>query len=910
MPKFVGTWVAAGNDPITIDSETRGGLQVVANSSERLNIQYSRRKIGMRVVQADTQIVYKLLNLGSDGVALSESDYAIDSIVAGSNIVISNGTASLNSNVNITSLTASNIFVAGTASVAMLNTVNQQSLQIGDKYIIIMSGATDHTTLSGSGILWGSGSTGPTYGPNGEHAYVRYDSVTDKLEIFPGLETSVITASSISASNYVGVSIPINSGAAGRVAYYPSPGGTTIDDSGIYWDNATSRVGIGTTTPERTLDINGAQIIRGLRLYHSASSENYEVQFGPGAGVGDNDQNYGIFVPTGSSTGRRLALTVGGNGIFVSGTSAGSNLGVNTNTPDQKLVVSGTSILKFHVNALGDISSNTSIRPHFSGANSDFSIYEGNVGSGILRFRVSSSGDTNLAPSGGKVGIGIPTPAYKLEVNGTISGSAVYGLSGASAQFPNFTNDVRAQFTAGTNITINNGQISASGGAGSGTVNTGSAGYIAYYPSLGTTVDDTSQIYTDGTNVGVGTTTLGAKLDVGGTVKLSRNDVSAEGGEIQFARASDNVTKWIIDTRGTGDLSDLRIFDNSSSMAIYVQSQTRNVGIGGTTSPSSKLYVDGTITIGTNNQVYQAGVLGYNDTNWGFLYRPPRTGSLGAHNFEAADGTDLLIIQNGGNVGIGTTNPSSYKLQVNGTISGSSVYGLSGASAQFPNFSSDVRKQISSTGTGGSYDSSTGVITFAAAATTVNDIYGTTNQIYLDDGVNPASTGPLNLKDTNIFLSLPQSIATTDIVTFNRVLLTDASPLDNSNAISAKNAPKAWAKIRLASTPSYIDRYNFTTSIAWTIVGQKLAVTCSLPSSVLLSGSINSHINYSTLITAPNLMAFPTITNVQADTAKPTTATTFIINFTDYNQNLKTMTSSPYIDSVPQLNINLFGLIP
>lgn len=409
---------------------------------------------------------------------------------------------------SITNLTSSNIrilndlFVAGTASVAMLNTVNQQSLQIGDKHIIIMSGATDHATLSGSGILWGSGSTGPTYGPNGEHAYVRYDSVTDKLEIFPGLETNTLTASFISSSNYIGLNVG-------------SVGGVTT----AVW-----------------------------------------------------------------------SLMTGSTNITVT---------------------NGTSSLKNSVTGLTSVSS------------------------------TGFTGSLNGNASSATTAITAQTASY------VATGSAI----------ATFTNDVRKQISGSGVISYNNstGIISYTGGAGGGTVNTGSAGYIAYYPSLGTTVDDTSQIYTDGTNVGIGTTTLNAKLDVGGTVKLSRNNTLDEGGEIQFGRAVDNAVKWIIDTRGTGDLSDLRIFDNSSSMAIYVQSQTRNVGIGGTSSPSSKLYVDGTITIGTNNQVYQAGVLGYNDTNWGFLYRPPRTGSLGAHNFEAADGTDLLTITNAGKVGIGTT---------------------------------------------------------------------------------------------------------------------------------------------------------------------------------------------------------------------------------------------------------------
>jgi len=91
--------------------------------------------------------------------------------------------------------------INGTASVGLLETVNQTSLQIGDKYIIILSGAVDHPTLDGSGILWGSGAVGdPTQGPLGEMAYVRYYATNDQLEIFPGLKVSgSLTASAPSS---------------------------------------------------------------------------------------------------------------------------------------------------------------------------------------------------------------------------------------------------------------------------------------------------------------------------------------------------------------------------------------------------------------------------------------------------------------------------------------------------------------------------------------------------------------------------------------------------------------------------------------------------------------------------------------------------------------------------------------
>lgn len=101
------------------------------------------------------------------------------------------------------------------------------------------------------------------------------------------------------------------------------------------------------------------------------------------------------------------------------------------------------------------------------------------------------------------VGIGTATPSAVLHVIGTIlSSSSVTATSfvksgGTSAQILAADGSV---ITAGTNITISGGVISSSGGGSSGS---GTTNYIAKWTganSLGN-----SQIYDNGTNIGIGT---------------------------------------------------------------------------------------------------------------------------------------------------------------------------------------------------------------------------------------------------------------------------------------------------------------------------------------------------------------------------------------------------------------------
>jgi len=83
-----------------------------------------------------------------------------------------------------------NLVIVGTASIGLLETRNQTSLNVGDKHIVILTGSIDHATLEGSGILFGSGAVGPTVDEFGSNAHLIYRSIEDKLEVYPGLITS------------------------------------------------------------------------------------------------------------------------------------------------------------------------------------------------------------------------------------------------------------------------------------------------------------------------------------------------------------------------------------------------------------------------------------------------------------------------------------------------------------------------------------------------------------------------------------------------------------------------------------------------------------------------------------------------------------------------------------------------
>jgi hypothetical protein len=421
--------------------------------------------------------------------------------------------------------------------------------------------------------------------------------------------------------------------------------------------SASSGVGIGITNPARKLVVAADDTNSGdSGQFHivGATNPNYKLMLGY-----DTTSEYAYIKATKSGTAtKNLVLQPDGSNVGIGVTNPGDILSINKSGASSYAAIritNANSTADYYVGIGGSGVANTSLQNN---------AYVMNAAASGLAFGTSDT-VRMLINSSGLVSIGTTSPLTSLGKTLTVIGTGIFQNSAGGGSY---NENLRLNRSSGNNyasIALGGAYDSTSGtGAGQWTLVSTPSGvnYAFDFDYNGATVikftTAGAAIFNSSVTAGNGTAAISLAINRG---------AAGDGGGLRFQTAGTN--NWYVGTAATGTSTNLDFYNHSTATTnLSLNYSTGYVGIG-TTSPGALLEVNGG-GYGTSILIKTSSVNGadltLNNTSsggkrWDIVSGGSNNaiGAGGLQFYNETDGVMRMGITSGGNVGIGTTNPSS-----------------------------------------------------------------------------------------------------------------------------------------------------------------------------------------------------------------------------------------------------------
>ena len=402
------------NSSITINSTAvslGGSLTLTtANIAENTNLYYTNARADARIAAADTD------DLSEGSSNLYYTDARVDARVSGGSLGNITTTGYIRGPATFTIDPAAHgdntgtVVIAGNLQVDGTQTViNSTTLTVDDKNITLASGSANAAAASGAGFTVDIGT--------GTNPAITYDGTNDEWDFNKPLN---VTGNIVVSGTVDGVDIAARDGVLTSTtttagAALPKAGGTTTGD-----------LGVG-ATPTARLDVRRGDADGKIAEFHQNAGYGIDIGSSQSVAYISSGYNQRLDFKTDPTTGQTERMSILANG----------NVGIGTTDPSRNQY--GSIDPKLHVNTAGtsgayDLVARFQAGPDANNSGAAILINHTNdrgllieagreiSDTGIAHFGILNSGATKerilTLKQGGNVGIGVIDPDSKLEIKG------------------------------------------------------------------------------------------------------------------------------------------------------------------------------------------------------------------------------------------------------------------------------------------------------------------------------------------------------------------------------------------------------------------------------------------------------------------------------------------------------------